>query len=252
MAPSSLGVPIRSCWSSVVWSHATSNTGNPGKICSKPCSKIQLRLADYHFEQVHTFAEVQSRHASFVETYNITPHFAHQEREDGSRTPSEVLAWARGQPVTPATLQTVLRDLQFERMVDRRGYVRIQRFYIYAERGMARQRVSVWVSEGRLQIAYRETVLARYTAQYDRKRKRVRSVQHPTLYHSPYASPQLELWELDDDQWHKVLERPVRSRRKVRDPLPPWRQLPLPLVGSFLFLLTWVVCVYMSWFAKVW
>jgi hypothetical protein len=56
----------------------------------------------------------------------------------------------------------VLRELQFERSIDRHGYVSIQRFYIYAERGLARQRVSIWLYEGRLHIAYREALLARY------------------------------------------------------------------------------------------
>jgi hypothetical protein len=40
--------------------------------------------------------------------------------------------------------------------------VSIQRFYIYAERGLAQQRVSICLYEGRLHIAYREVLLARY------------------------------------------------------------------------------------------
>jgi hypothetical protein len=40
--------------------------------------------------------------------------------------------------------------------------VSVQRFYVYAERGLSRQRVSVWICEGQLHIEYRETLLARY------------------------------------------------------------------------------------------
>ncbi len=46
--------------------------------------------------------------------------------------------------------------------MDRHDYVNVLRFYIYAERGLARRRVSIWLYEGRSQIAYREAPLARY------------------------------------------------------------------------------------------
>jgi hypothetical protein len=67
-----------------------------------------------------------------------------------------------------------------------------------------------------LQIAYRDALVARYTAPYDRKRKRLRAVTQPVLYPTPYATPQLELWDLDDAQWRRVLERPLHRRRHRR------------------------------------
>jgi len=39
------------------------------------------------------------------------------------------------------------------------GFVSIQRFYIYAEQGLSRQRVAVWIYEGQLRIEYREGAL---------------------------------------------------------------------------------------------
>ena len=102
--------------------------------------------------------------------------------------------------------------MQFERSIDQHGYISIQRFYIYAERGLARQRVSIWLYEGRLQIAYSEALLARYAYRYDRKQQKLRAVEQPQLYRTPFTDPQLELWELDDEQWRKVLERPVKRR----------------------------------------
>jgi hypothetical protein len=93
-----------------------------------------------------------------------------------------------------------------------RGYVSIQRFYIYAERGLARQRVSIWLYEGRLHIAYREALLARYNYRYGRKQQRLRTIEQPHMYKTPFTDPQLELWELDDEQWRKVLERAPRLR----------------------------------------
>jgi hypothetical protein len=38
-------------------------------------------------------------------------------------------------------------------------------------------------------------------------------VGEPHLYRTAYAAPQLEFWELDEEQWRKVREVPPRSRR---------------------------------------
>ena len=101
---------------------------------------------------------IQTEHAKFIETFNTTSHWAHQDREEGLRTPVDVLAWVHGRVVEPDRLRQVLRYVQLERLVDRRSYISVQRFYIYAERGLARQRVSVWLYEGRLHIEYQQTM----------------------------------------------------------------------------------------------
>ena len=186
--------------------------GQPWENLIEAQFKVQLRLADHKFEQAETFEAIQAEHARFIETFNTTPHWAHQDRADGLRTPEAVLAMTRGRRVFPDELRQVLHHLQFERSIDQRGYISIQRFYIYAERGLARQRVSIWLYEGRLQIAYREALLARYAYRYDRKQQQLRTVEQPQLYRTPFTDPQLELWELDDEQWRKVLERPVKRR----------------------------------------
>ncbi len=103
-------------------------------------------------------------------------------------------------------------------------------------RARTRHRVSVWLYEGRLQIAYQDALVARYTAPYDRRRKRLRAVSKPVLYQTSYATPQLELWDLDDEQWHKVLEHPMRQRR-TQQASGPWAlQLPLELALAVLLL----------------
>jgi transposase InsO family protein len=169
--------------------------------------KVQLRLADFQFERAQTFEEIQTRHAAFVETFNTTWHWAHQERADQRRTPADVLGWVRGRPVAPEHLRRLFGQVQFLRTVNLYGFISIQRFYIYAEAGLSRQRVSIWIAEGQLHIAYRETLLAQYRCAYDRRQRRLREVSQPTLYQTVFASPQLELIELDDAQWIKVQQR---------------------------------------------
>jgi transposase InsO family protein len=177
--------------------------------------KIQLRLADSQFEKATTLKEIQQLHAAFIETFNTTRHWAHQKRADGRRTPAEVLGWIRGRTVDPEYLRHLFGQVQFQRTVNRFGFVSVQRFYIYAENGLSRQRVSILIYEGQLRIEYRQTLLAHYRCAYDARQRRLREVSDPTVYATVFASPQLELIELDDAQWMKVhLRSPqLRTRR---------------------------------------
>jgi hypothetical protein len=83
--------------------------GEPWQNLIESQFKIQLRLADFKFEQAKTFEEIQDRHTEFVETFNTTAHYAHQEREDGRRTPAQVLDWVRGRIVDPEQLQRLFQ-----------------------------------------------------------------------------------------------------------------------------------------------
>lgn len=181
---------------------------------------IQRRLADAAFTQAPNVDACVAAHAVFVETHNTTRHWAHRDREDGRQTPAEVLDWVRHRVIDLATVQRAFRHLQVTRTVNRHGFVRIQRFFVYAERGLARQRVSIWVYDARLRVEYDHTLLAQYAAQYDRRRNRMARVTDPVVYATAYASPQMELFELDDTQWHKVREQPYqRARRRPTPPL---------------------------------
>ncbi len=213
--------------------------GKPWQNLIEAQWKVELRLADAQFERADGFREIQERHAAFIELFNTTPHWAHREREDGLRVPVDVLGWVRAREIEPATLHGALRHMQVERVVNQRGYVSVQRFYIYAERGLSRARVSVWLHDGRLHVAHGEALLARYTYRYDRKARRLRAVTDPQLYHTAYASPQVELWELDDEQWRKVTARPYERRPRPVDS--GARQLSLPIVGVLTVLLGWCV-----------
>jgi putative transposase len=188
--------------------------GKPWQNMIEAQFKVQLRLADYHFEQAHTLEDVQNQHAAFIETFNTTPHWAHRRRADGQRTPVEVLGWLRGRVVEPQRLREIFGRTEFLRTVNRYGFVSVQRFYLYAEQGLARQRVSIWIYEGQLRIEYHQTLVARYRCIYNRREGQLHDVNEPLFYTTPFASPQLELIELDDEQWRKFQRRPARNYAK--------------------------------------
>lgn len=147
--------------------------------------------------------------------FNTTRHWAHRNRTDDCLTPVAVLGGQLGRLVEPRQLQRVFRHLQFSRVVNRHGYVSIQRFYIYAERGLTRHRVAVWFYQDRLHVEYQQTLLARYHGHLDRSSNKLTSIFRPNLYQSLFASPQLELLELDDTQWVKILQRPEYAKRRA-------------------------------------
>jgi transposase InsO family protein len=186
---------------------------------------IQLRLADAKFEQASNLEEIQEQHAAFVQIFNTTNHWAHRDRDDGLKTPVAVLAWQQGRALDPGALRRAFRHLQFPRIINQHGLVSVQRFYIYAHRGLARQRVSVWIYEGRLNIEYQQTLLARYQSKIDRKRKALKSVTQPQFYATPFVSPQLELFELDESEWQRAWLRPPYVHRQIQGSLA--KQLPL-------------------------
>ena len=204
--------------------------GKPWQNLIEAQFKVQLRLADFKFEQAQTLGEVQNQHAAFIETFNTTAHWAHRQRDDGARTPIDVLGWLRGRRVEPKQLQELFGRTGFLRTVNRYGFVSVQRFYLYAEDGLSRQRVSIWIYEGELSIEYQQTLLARYRCAYDPQHRQLQDVRAPTFYATPFASPQLELIELDKAQWIKFQRRPARHYSRRIAMLPP--QLPLIDVGT--------------------
>lgn len=210
--------------------------GKPWQNLIEAQYKIQLRLADHNFEQAQSMDEIQDYHAEFVETFNQLPHGAHQEREDGRTSPHAVLEWVQGRPVEASELDLLFRQLQWSRLINQHGFVSIQRFYLYAERGLARRRVLIWFQDNHLQIAYRQTPLASYRYHTRRKRNQWLSVTDPILYDTEFASPQLEFWELDDEQWLKIRPRPYRPRPQRIGP--EVEQLALFRLASYLLLLT--------------
>ena len=210
--------------------------GKPWQNMIEAQFTVQLRLADFHFEQAQTLEDVQNQHAAFIETFNTTSHWAHRTRADGHRTPVEVLGWLRGRVVEPQRLRELFGRTEFLRTVNHYGFVSVQRFYLYAENGLARQRVSIWIYEGQLSIEYHKTLLARYRCNYDPKQGQLQEVSAPTLYATAFRSPQLELIELDDAQWRKCQRRPLSTYTRHRAMLPEQLFL-LDLGASALFLL---------------
>jgi len=172
---------------------------------------IQRRMADWHFRQATSWAELQAAHDRWVADYNYQVHWAHRERPDGRRSPAEVLGWTKGASHTPEQLEQAFTR-RFRRWLDQVGYVRFRHWRVYGERSLARQPASVWLYGETLTVAFHEQPLAQYAVRYGPDRRQLDAVAAPVLVETSYRSLQPHLWEPGPDDWLLVVRVPAVPR----------------------------------------
>jgi putative transposase len=185
---------------------------------------VQRRMADWHFGRAQTWRELQELHAAWVHDYNAQEHWAHQKRQDGRRSPAEVVGWVTGRTFSEEDLARIFAPVLFGRRVDREGYVRFRNWRLYGERGVAGRQAAVWVTEEEVTIQFVEEPLAQYAVKYQRGRRHFRQVTTTRVFETRYRSPQLPLWELGPDDWHLAVRLPEyapRHRRQATDEVQP-------------------------------
>jgi hypothetical protein len=173
-------------------------------------------MADYHFSQATTWEELLQRHAAWVHDFNSQDHWAHLKRQDGRRSPAEVLDWVKGRVFGDEDLARCFAPILSIRRVDQQGYVRFRNWRLYGERGLADQPASVWVTEEEVTIQFAEESLARYGVTYQRDHRHFRQVTPKRVFATSYQSTQPPLLELGPDDWRLAIELPRRQRRRRR------------------------------------
>ena len=196
---------------------------------------IQRRMADWAFGQATSWTELREAHDRWVADYNYQIHWAHREREDGRRSPAEVLSWVTG-AVYPDEELRRLFAVRFARRLDQQGYVRFRHWRIYGERGLAEEQGAVWLYGENLTVHFTAESLAQYKVTYERGQQGLKTVTESRLFETPFTSPQPALWELGSDDWHRVLRLPEYALRRRQRPS-ALVQLPLlpveaPAVGQ--------------------
>ncbi|MDQ5854580.1 MAG: DDE-type integrase/transposase/recombinase [Chloroflexota bacterium] len=175
---------------------------------------VQRRMADWHFGQAATWAELVAAHETWVGDFNYQSHWAHREREDRRQSPIEVLDGALGVVYAEQDLHRVFHTLRFGRRLDRLGYVRFRHWRLYGEQGLQGNQAVLWLYGEHLTVVFTDQPLAHYTVDYQPDQKHFRSVSNPQLVETQYRSPQLPLWTFGDGEWLKVLRIPVSGIRR--------------------------------------
>jgi putative transposase len=182
---------------------------------------IARKMSDARFARATSWEEVLAIHRRFLRDYNVQRHWAHEAREDGCHSPVAVLDWHKGTMYPPAVLDRILFATRYTRHLDTHGLLRFQHWKLYAERGLPKAPVTVWVYDGSLKVEYQAVTLATYSVEVEDDHRHLRAVSHPRLVQTPFRSPQLTLWTLGPDDWLLYWRTPntlpVRRKRSVHE-----------------------------------
>ncbi len=207
--------------------------GEPWQNYAETLFSIQMRLADFAFAKARTWPEIQQAHRTWWVNYNIERHYAHQARQDGRHSPSEVLRGVLGRTFPEEVLSRALYATQFTRQIDRHGFVKFKHWKFYGERGLSGKDVSVWVYEGNLKVEYQATALSLYELSIEKETSAIAEVKNPRRIETHFRSPQLDLWQLSETEWLLALRRPEPVAHKKRSKIVPLaEQLVLPDFGA--------------------
>ncbi len=184
---------------------------------------VQRRMADYYFAIAESWEELVAAHDGWVESYNTQKHWAHRGRRDARRSPAEVLGFLTGVRHRPEDLRRAFFSTRFTRVLDASGYARLRHWRVYAEEGLARSEVALWLGAESLSIEFAGDTLARYDVDYSARSNRLREVKKPRLFETIHrrtpAQPRLfELVVLGETGWLKALRKEEYAPRKPRRP----------------------------------
>ena len=196
--------------------------GRPWQSYIETAFNVQRRMADWHFAQAESWSELMEAHERFVEDYNSQSHFAHQQREDGRRSPREVLGWVMGVRYLPEDLERAFFSTRHSRILDDLGYVRFDHWRVYGEEGLARREAELWLQPGSLTLEYAGEALSRYDVEYLPGSKKLAKVSRPRLFDTSGVLPQLRLFRLEslgEAGWLKALKLDEYAPRRRPQPL---------------------------------
>jgi hypothetical protein len=154
--------------------------------------------------------ELALAHERFVEDYNAQAHWAHREREDGRRSPEEVLGFASGVRHREEELRRAFFSARFVRVLDALGYTRFRNWKIYGEEALAGREAALWLAAESLTVEHGGEPLCRYEVRVEPGTGELRSVARPRLFESSHGRdrPQRRLFALDslgEGGWLKAL-----------------------------------------------
>ncbi len=174
-------------------------------------------MVDWHFAKAQSWEEIVRVHDQFLCDYNEQNHWAHQFREDGRHSPAAVLGWVTRLRHRPEELQRAFFTVRFRRVLDSLGHVRIMRWRLYGEEGLARCEVALWLGAESLTVEYAGQAPSRYEIEYLSGTGKLREVKRPILFETSYALQQPRLFGLDTlggEGWLKALRLEGYSPRR--------------------------------------
>jgi hypothetical protein len=181
-------------------------------------------MADWHFAKAESWAELALAHERFVEDYNAQAHFAHAGRDDGRRSPAEVLGFASGVRHREEELSRAFFSARFVRVLDSLGYTRFRHWKVYGEEALAGREAALWLAAESLTVEHAGEPLSRYEVRVEPGTGELRAVTRPRLFENSHGlnRPQRRLFALDslgEGGWLKAMRLEGYAPRRPRGPL---------------------------------
>lgn len=168
--------------------------GKPYQNYSEAQFGVQKRMADHHFGEAASWQELVAVHDRWIEDYNLQRHFAHEQREDGRRSPVEVLSFLTGIRYHPEDLQRAFFSTRYVRVLDPLGYARLMYWRVYGEEALAKREAALWLDEENLTVEYQGETLSRYEIALQTGTGKLDEVGSSQLFETAHRSPQLRLF----------------------------------------------------------
>jgi transposase len=169
-----------------------------------------------------SWPELVEAHERFVGNYNAQAHFAHGGRDDGRRSPAEVLGFASGVRHREEELSRAFFSARFVRVLDSLGYARFRHWRVYGEEALAGREAALWLAAESLTLEHAGEPLSRYDARLAPETGELRSLTRPRLFGSSRFRSQPRLFALDalgECGWLKALRLEGYAPRRPRRPL---------------------------------
>ena len=94
--------------------------------------------------------------------------------------------------------------LRSERVFDHSGYLCYKRWRIYGDHELHGRRGEVWLFGELLTVAYDEDAVAQYQVEHGTRSRQIAALTTGEQYATSQSSPQPNLWDLSDLEWHRV------------------------------------------------
>jgi transposase len=175
--------------------HHKNDQGHPWQNLIESQFGIQARVGEYGLQRCRSVEEAVELHSQLMTDHNRLPHFAHRLRQDNKHSPLEVLGQACGREVDKAELHRAFSRKVWERVTDKQGFVRINKWRIYVEAGLPKTPIQVLYWDKKLRAEYDANLLAEYNCKWDNVGQRPKSISKGKFFETPFQSPQLNLFE---------------------------------------------------------
>lgn len=101
------------------------------------------KMVDEKFARTTSWEGILAIHRTWMRDYNTQRHWAHEAREDGRHSPTDVLGWHKGTIYEASVLDRILFATRYTCQLDKNGFLRFQNWKLYGELGLATAPVTI-------------------------------------------------------------------------------------------------------------